>query len=255
MSYVTCIVPIAPIREEASHKTQMTSQLLFGECAMVLQTTNDFIQVKSLYDGYEGWCQTSQLIEVDEHFTTINHQKITANSFNSIAINNQTMILPQGCFLGAVNNEQFKINKFTFTYQGNWRFVEKLINTEQILNIGIDYLNTAYVWGGKSIFGIDCSGFVQQVYKMLGWLLPRDAYQQALVGESVGFLEEVQMGDLAFFDNEVGNITHVGILLNSNEIIHASGKVRIDKIDNMGIYNVDSEKYTHTLRIIKRIIN
>jgi hypothetical protein len=253
MNYVTCIVPVAPLREEAAHRSQMTSQLLFGECATVLQSTNDFMQIKSLYDGYEGWCQSSQLIAVDESFATKNQEKITADAYNTILLDNKKMILPQGCFLGAMNDELLQIGKQNFEYKGNCIVFEKLTTKENLLNIAEPYLNTAYLWGGKSILGIDCSGFVQQVYKMLRIVLPRDAYQQALVGESVGFLEEVKLGDLAFFDNAEGRITHVGIMLNPHQIIHASGKVRMDKIDNMGIVNSDTQQRTHQLRIIKRV--
>jgi gamma-D-glutamyl-L-lysine dipeptidyl-peptidase len=116
----------------------------------------------------------------------------------------------------------------------------------------LKYLDTPYLWGGKSICGIDCSGFSQQVYKHFGIKLPRDSYQQAELGEGVGFLLEAQCGDLAFFDNDEGRITHVGIMLSSDEIIHASGKVRIDKIDNQGIINAETGARTHKLRIIKR---
>jgi cell wall-associated NlpC family hydrolase len=150
-------------------------------------------------------------------------------------------------------SQDFQIGKNTIEYKGSYVPFEKLTTKENLLNIAEPYLNTAYLWGGKSIFGIDCSGFVQQVYKMLGIVLPRDAYQQATVGESVGFLEEVQLGDLAYFDNAERRITHVGIMLNSHQIIHASGKVRIDNIDNMGIVNSDTELRTHQLRMIKRI--
>ena len=253
MNYVTCIVPVAPLREEAAHRSQMTSQLLFGECATILKSTKDFMQIKSLYDGYEGWCQSSQLIAVDENFTTENHKKISTDAFNTILLDNKKMILPQGSYLGAMNDEYLQIGSHKFEYKGNSIGFEKLTTKEQLFNIAEPYLNTAYLWGGKSIFGIDCSGFVQQVYKMLGIVLPRDAYQQVTIGESVGFLEEVQLGDLAFFDNAEGRITHVGIMLNPQEIIHASGKVRIDNIDNMGIVNSDTELRTHQLRIIKRI--
>lgn len=121
-----------------------------------------------------------------------------------------------------------------------------------IRSLAMQYLDVPYLWGGKSKWGIDCSGFCQQVFKHLGIKLPRDAYQQAETGEVVGFLLEAQTGDLAFFDNEEGKITHVGIMLGPNDIIHASGKVRIDKIDNQGIINSDTNQRTHKLRIIKR---
>ena len=116
------------------------------------------------------------------------------------------------------------------------------------------FLNAPYLWGGKTIFGIDCSGFTQMVYKLNGHQLLRDASQQATQGDPLSFIEESEPGDLAFFDNEEGLITHVGIMLKDNHIIHASGKVRVDRIDHTGIYNNELRTHTHKLRVIKRII-
>ncbi len=126
------------------------------------------------------------------------------------------------------------------------------LDAASIRQTALTYLDVPYLWGGKSKCGIDCSGFCQQVFKSFGIKLPRDAYQQAALGEVVGFLLEAQGGDLAFFDNEEGRITHVGIMLSTDEIIHASGKVRIDKIDNQGIIHSQTGARTHKLRIIKR---
>ena len=128
-------------------------------------------------------------------------------------------------------------------------------NVEVLVALGRPFLGTAYLWGGKSIFGVDCSGFVQQLYKLFGIFLPRDAYQQAEVGELVGFLQEAKLGDLAFFDNDEGRITHVGMLLSDRLIMHASGNVRIDPIDHAGIIHRITGKRTHHLRLIKRVAN
>jgi cell wall-associated NlpC family hydrolase len=135
-----------------------------------------------------------------------------------------------------------------------WEPANALRDPKSIRQLTYKFLNTPYLWGGKSVFGVDCSGFTQTIFKFLHIPLLRDAYQQATQGEAVGFLEETKTGDLAFFDNEEGKITHVGILLSANEIIHASVKVRIDKIDNMGIVRSDNFQRTHHLRIIKRLL-
>lgn len=124
----------------------------------------------------------------------------------------------------------------------------------QIIQTAFTYLNTPYLWGGKTPFGIDCSGFTQMVYKLNGYKLLRDASQQATQGEALSFIEESEPGDLAFFDNSEGTITHVGLIMEDNYIIHAHGKVRIDRLDHSGIYNVDKRKHTHKLRVIKKII-
>jgi cell wall-associated NlpC family hydrolase len=90
------------------------------------------------------------------------------------------------------------------------------------------------------------------VFKFFGIKLLRDAYLQAAQGEEVMNLNVANAGDLAFFENDEGRITHVGILLNDKEIIHASGKVRIDKIDEEGIITAEGKR-THKLHSIKRM--
>ena len=116
------------------------------------------------------------------------------------------------------------------------------------------YLNSPYLWGGRSPFGIDCSGFTQMVFKLNGIKLPRDAYEQAEIGKTLNFIEETQKGDLAFFDNEEGKIIHTGIIIDKNKIIHSSGKVRIDNLDHYGIFNAETGKYSHNLRLIKKVV-
>lgn len=136
-----------------------------------------------------------------------------------------------------------------------WHSRIETFTAANFLKIYSLYLNTPYLWGGKSVFGIDCSGFAQQVFKLFGIQLLRDAYQQAEQGTSVKSLAESQMGDLAFFNNEAGKITHVGILLSPNQIVHAAGKVRIDRSNEAGIVNVDTNKQTHVLHSIRRVVN
>jgi len=245
MHSCVCIVSVAPIRKEPSHKSEMVTQLLLFESAAILEQQGDFVSIKCIYDNYEGWCQLSQLAIVDFlepnagwHLNAINNVIINQNnvlvSIGTPWFNKQLHLHNQ---LAVCDNEGSN---------GNLEFTEN-----NIVTLSAKYLEAPYLWGGKSIFGIDCSGFSQQVFKMMGKYLPRDAYQQAELGNNIGFLEEASCGDLAFFDDENGKITHVGILLNSQTIIHASGKVKIDKIDSMGIISSLTNKRTHKLRLIK----
>ncbi len=253
MAFVICIVPAAPLRKEDAHRSEMISQLLFGELAEVLEETKSFTKIRCAYDGYEGWCQTNQLAIIDETKVNTITKTITADWDTIISVNEQPMHIPAGSSLGFLENGQAVIDRFNISYTGKVYNPETaLISTDAIKTKSQQYLNTPYLWGGRSVYGIDCSGFVQQVFRYFNIELPRDAYQQAGEGESVGFLQEAQCGDLAYFDNEEGRITHVGILFNQDTIIHASGKVRIDKIDNMGIVNGDTGERTHKLRLIKR---
>ncbi len=253
MAFVICMVPVAPLRKEDAHRSEMVSQLLFGELAEILEEKKLFTRIRCVYDGYEGWCQTSQIAKVDASITDSNSRKICPEWNNLAVLNGQPMHLSMGTALGLFKNNIAQVNNFSIAYVGKVWDAAAAIYTEDIIRqVAIQYVNTPYLWGGRSVYGIDCSGFVQQVFRFFNKKLPRDAYQQAAEGEVVGFLQEVQCGDLAFFDNEEGKITHVGLLFSSDTIIHASGKVRIDKIDTMGIINTDTGERTHQLRIIKR---
>ena len=254
MNFAASIVPVAPLRKEAAHRSEMVSQLLFGECVTILEEAKDFVLVKCLYDNYEGWCQRSQLTEIDETFYNSNHKYLTAEPMSIAEINGKPMMLPPGCFIGCFENGILQMGSYTVTFSQQPFDFEDGSDEVDIYEIMHPYLNRSYLWGGKSIFGIDCSGFTQQVFKMLDIKLPRDAYQQAEIGEGIGFLQEARCGDLAFFDNAEGKIIHVGIMLNASEIIHASGRVRIDPIDDQGIYNHELGRYTHQLRIIKSFL-
>ncbi len=253
MSFVIAIVPVSPMRSEASHRAEMVNQLLFGETAKVLESTKDFTKIQCIYDDYIGWCQTSQLAAIPEALLNNSNNVLTANYLSEIKCNGASMQIPMGCPVGIFQNGQTQIGNDLFNVSVSLiQPSAALVNDSAINAIANSYLNTPYLWGGKSIFGIDCSGFTQQVYRSLGMALPRDAYQQAALGEVVGFLQEAKCGDLAFFDNAEGKITHTGLMLNNATIIHSSGKVRIDPIDNMGIVNKLSGERTHQLRIIKR---
>ncbi len=254
MGYVVSIVAVTPLRSEAAHRSEMVSQLLFGEPAEVLDTEGYFCKVKCVYDGYEGWSQRTQLMNISEEQMATYHKDLVAEFTNLLDVNGSEMQVPYGASLGFFVNNQALLGKFNFQNKGAVAKPNALLfKPDYIKHIAMTYLNTPYLWGGRSVFGIDCSGFVQQVYRFFDKKLPRDAYQQVALGEVVGFLQEVVCGDLAFFDNAEGKITHVGLLLNSDTIIHSSGRVRIDKIDNVGIVSSDNGERTHQLRIIKRI--
>ena len=240
------LIPIIPLRAEPSSKSEMVSQLLFGEKYKVLHTQPNWIKIETMEDNYIGWINDTQLNLIDELNLQNLSNPIVIDTFPFLKIlaNNKAMYISPGSIVYGNNN--FKCNEIVFEYdyqKTNYQF-------EEVID---QYLNTPYLWGGKSPWGIDCSGFTQMVFKQMNILLKRDAFQQAEQGEALAFLTEAQLGDLAFFENEDGKIIHVGILLNNETIIHASGKVRIDNIDNYGIFNKEINKYSHKLRFIKRI--
>jgi cell wall-associated NlpC family hydrolase len=242
------------MRKEAAHRSEMVSQLLFGEGATIIEEEGDFTRVRGVYDNYEGWCQRSQLRGMDNSVPP--ETTLFSGAFhNEVLLEGRMMSVPFGCPLysmeqntelfgaGVVDHKNIRQNAINSS-QG--------FTPERLRDISMRFFNTSYLWGGKSVFGIDCSGFSQQVFKLMGISLLRDAYQQAEGGAVVPDLTSARIGDLVFFNNEAGKITHVGILLSPNEIIHASGRVRIDNISEDGIYNKEGRR-THNLHSIQRV--
>lgn len=254
MSYSVCCVPVAPMRMEPDHKAEMVSQLLFGECAIITITgKNGWVKIVSKNDTYTGWCQQSHLQEIDEEHYNLVEQSLTADWANEIEYNGHPMYVPFGSSLTAMRNGNSLWRRSTVHFSGKvWDPAEAKKDAKTLKQIAYKFLNTSYLWGGRSVFGTDCSGFSQMVFRFLNIPLMRDASMQAAQGELISFIQQARCGDLAFFDDEQGNIIHVGILLNEHEIIHAAGKVRIDKVDSQGIVNTDTGLRTQQLRIIKR---
>ena len=246
MTYAICCVPVASIRIAPDHRTEMISQLLFGEyCSITDSEKKGWIKIICKADGYEGWCQLSHVEEIDSLLYNDAAVDLTADWINTIKYKGQEMLVPLGSLLTG--------KKPDFDFAGKiWQPAMAQKDETTIKEIAFKFLNTTYLWGGRSVFGIDCSGFSQAVYKFLNIALLRDAQQQATQGDLVNFVQEARCGDLAFFDNEEGQIIHVGILLGENKIIHSAGKVHIDKIDNQGIVNAVTGERTQRLRIIKR---
>ena len=254
MAFAVCRVPVAPLRAEPAHKSEMISQLLLAEAGQVLEETKDFVKLQCIHDGYEGWCQRSQLAFTDEWTTDGESNKYIADWLNTVTINEVMAHIPMGApVINTANAHRLSgVLRIDYRLIKSWNAANASPAPESIQARATQFLNTPYLWGGRSVFGVDCSGFTQMVFRFFNIPLLRDAYLQATQGEVVGFLQEAHCGDLAFFDNAEGRITHVGILLNAHEIIHSSGQVRIDKIDNAGILNTDTGARTHQLRIIKR---
>ncbi len=255
MKYGIAVLSVIAMRKEMSHRSEQISQLLFGEIYEILQKQGSWLQIKCTYDGYEGWIDETQHCELNEReYLNIfnNDPGIALELVNSAVSSTHSVPILAGSSLPFFDGMNFKIGKEKFIYNGQ-AIQTDAKNASVFERIALRYTNAPYLWGGRSPFGIDCSGFTQIVFKFLGIPLLRDAYQQAGQGSVVNFIEEAQPGDLAFFANDEGRIVHVGIILKDGRIIHASGKVRIDKLDHFGIYNTGQKKYSHSLKIIKRI--
>lgn len=251
-----CNLSVIPVRKEASDTSEMVTQLLFGEHFEILERRDPWRKIRISQDGYEGWIDAKQMIGISDDEAKLIQQSASYVTLDlvQIVIYNQTQMIPvvSGSTLPRYKDKKFKIGETEYSFDGTVR-LSTSPDKKMIIESAYMYINSPYLWGGRSPFGIDCSGFTQVVYKLCGIRLKRDAWQQAEQGIAVPALDEAMPGDLAFFANDSGKITHVGILLPQHKIIHASGKVRVDKIDQQGIFNEEKNAYTHTLKLIKSI--
>ncbi|SHH64313.1 C40 family peptidase [Winogradskyella jejuensis] len=249
MQYGICNLGIVPMRFEPSDKSELVSQLLYGECFKVIEKRKKWSRIRVSYDKYEAWIDNKQYLEISQETYNDISKSNTILSGDLLEYvsdkNNNIYTIPLGSTLNG-------LEVLEHNFDGN-RY-DKVEDKSQLIKTAFLYLNSPYLWGGKTPFGVDCSGFTQMVYRINGHKLKRDASQQATQGDALSFIEESEPGDLAFFDNAEGDIIHVGIIMEDNYIIHAHGKVRIDRLDHSGIYNVETNTHTHKLRVIKKII-
>ncbi len=261
MQYGISGLSIIPVRREPSEKSEMVTQILYGEHFEVFEQMMGWARVKLAYDDYEGWVDAKMITPLPEKsLQKIERMPMAVNTdiFTILPVHpEQNIMLVAGSSLPCWRpyKKEFLLLRDRYKFEGNCTYNTPKNPRKIIIDQALKYFNAPYLWGGRSPFGIDCSGFSQIIYKMVGIKLPRDASQQVHVGTAISFVEEAQPGDLAFFDDDEGNIVHVGIIWARNKIIHASGKVRIDNVDQFGIFNVDTRRYSHKMRVMKRLLD
>lgn len=244
-SFAYCRVAICPVRGEMKDSGEQVTQLLFGELIFVLEKNKNWLRINTFSDDYEGWIDEKQISYLSEEaFKTWGKEQQVITKPTKLNSSIGKLSLPVGAFVSKSTPTQFTIGLDVFT--GNYHFKKTVL-----IPFAKSYLNTPYLWGGKSNFGIDCSGFTQIVFRSQGIELPRDASQQVQFGTEIS-RSIAKARDVAFFTNDAGRVIHVGILLSKNKIIHASGRVKIDKLDDQGIWSEELNAYSHTLHKIKR---
>ena len=251
-----CRLSLIPIRSEGSEMAEMVTQILFGDHYEVIgvEETKKWLKIKINFDGYEGWIESKQFTLITEdYFSQINNSnyKISLDISSSILHNKNHINVVLGSVLPISTNEIFKMEE-QLAFNGESKSLSEKRDFDYLKVVALKYINAPYLWGGKSPFGIDWSGFTQQVMRICGYLLKRDASEQFLQGSDVN--GNVLPGDLVFFNNENDNINHVGIAFENNKIIHASGKVRIDTLDDQGIYNEETRSYSHKIAGYRRLL-
>ena len=241
--YGICDLSVVPVRKSPSSKSELVTQLLFGELYTITKQTEKWSYIKIHDDSYGGWINYSQLkiiSKIDFDDLKIGRDKFSLNITDFIIKGLEPTIVPLG---SSINSCQYLDYKF----KGK---TSEFIKDYDIIKIAMKFLNAPYLWGGKTPFGIDCSGFTQMVYKINNIRLDRDASQQANQGTLIS-KKEIKSGDLAFFGETENSITHVGIMLNKTKIIHAFGKVRIDNVNLIGILKSNEGEVTHKLLFFK----
>lgn len=241
------LLSIIPVRREASESSEMVSQLLYGEEVELLEETPQWLRIKTKHDNYEGWVDRKMLSESDEE----DFPNIVLSLSATLSSAEHRFPLTMGAKLPELEDNMLMIGDEHYAVEHGW-IGRPDMDVEGAVELILQLKDAPYLWGGRHPFGIDCSGLSQLFYRLMGREIPRDASQQVKLGEEV-FLQEAEAGDLAFFvKNE--KVTHVGVLLDNKTIIHASGKVRIDDIDNSGIFVKEDKTYSHQLLSVKRLI-
>jgi hypothetical protein len=242
MKYGICSLASVPGRKEPSDPSEMVTQLLFGEQFEVLDHQQKWSQVRCLHDDYVCWIDNKQFLPIESPIVGIRSAEMLFGAGE--------LRIPYGSVLPDYQDGLFTWNNERVPFPGE----VGPMSIDDLFKDQDKWLNTPYLWGGRSPFGVDCSGLTQVMFAMVGISLPRDASQQIELGEPVQLIGLIEHGDLAFFDNDEGRITHVGIVMDGSRILHASGKVRVDRIDHQGIFNEETKLYTHKLRLVKRVI-
>lgn len=251
-----CFLSLVALRSKPAETAEMVNQLLFGDMCELIEQQGTWLYVRTLHDNYTGWCHQKQLTLLSNETLEVLMQSSYELVISPVAIigapGKPPLLLTMGSKLYALSSGGYAGPEGTYALTEGLSVSPKPFNASEMIDLAVDWLKAPYLWGGRSPFGVDCSGLIQLLFGLFGIALPRDAREQALQGQLVSLVEESRAGDVAFFDNEEGNIVHAGLIAGTGSIIHASGEVRMDPLDHHGIFDRGVGKYSHKLRLIRR---
>ncbi|WP_157501139.1 NlpC/P60 family protein [Lewinella sp. 4G2] len=247
----------AAILARPKKDAELSSQLLFGEPVTILEAGKHFAHIRCSDDEFEGYVRTDQLIGVDERTFRLQRDNPAFNLdlFSTILGEREGIPITFGARLPEYDGLRLTHGGKTFNYSGQAALSEDLrTDADLLIRFARKWLYAPGMRGGRTPVGVDASALIQLLYRLINVKLPRTAEAMAGSGRMVDFMVQAQVGDLAFFDNRKREINHVGILLPDSTILHVGDRVRIDAVDHFGIYNYELGRYTHRLRIAKRLL-
>lgn len=258
MSFGICPLSSVPVRAKNNSRSEMTTQLLFGETVEILERKGkNWMLIRCCWDNAVGWVSSAQIepITPTEYAAYSRRHAHALEVTQAVMAPNHLIPILMGSQLPLFDGLRLELGERSYTYSGQAAYTHDIPDPLTfVLRMARRYLFAPALKGGRSPMGIDASGFTQMVFKIAGFRLPRTAEDQVFCGSAVDFASQARPGDLAFFESRNGTIVHAGILMPDEEVIHAWGRVRIDKIDHFGIYDRKHSRYTHRLRVIKRIL-
>lgn len=257
-AYAVCSLNAIAVRSQPSQRSEMISQLLFGELAEVMEIKGQaWSRIRCEWDNTVGWAASNQLMPITpaEYESYQQSFALSLELFQAVTASDHFLPVSMGARFPGFDGIRFCLGERDYTFSGQVIFPGPEVQTrDMVVKLARRFLHTPFLWGGRSPLGVDGAGLVQAVFRLCGIRLPRHAEQQVFEGDVVDFIEQAHPGDIAFFENNFGRVFHTGILLNDNQIIHAFGKVRIDMLDHYGIYDLERRKYSHRLRVIKSFL-
>ncbi|MGM1429485.1 C40 family peptidase [Sphingobacterium lactis] len=255
MALAVCTLSSISVYQEPTIAAVRVYELLFGEGLLVLERAKEWVYIRVLETDIQGWVMEGQFEEVD----AVPTYDFIVDDVGGFALGDEqaTIALFHGSPMPENGVLTTKVNTYNFLndpLKVNFGFeVER--DRESLENFTATYLNKTVSHKGRTEHGLDSIGLCGLFYRHFGFELPKDLESMLTLGKAIDFISEIQDGDLAFFENEEGIVDHVGLVVSEDEVLHVREKVRIDHLDNEGLFNKDLNQVTHKLRIVKRIFD